>query len=152
MTLNLPKPVAAYFTADRADGEAVSQRAARGRSGLRGRLVAMAPQPPQGVAERRRERRQRDDQEALRERMGHERGRRDRQHDIEQPGRSLAIQQLRTDGDAARVEAGQLMGGHDSEVKGRGGPRQVPPGPAHSPLDEAERPLWAPPHGALLAV
>jgi hypothetical protein len=40
-------------------------------------------------------------------------------HHIKQPSRPRAIQELRAHGDAARVEAGKLVDGHDPRLSGR---------------------------------
>jgi hypothetical protein len=37
-------------------------------------------------------------------------------HHVKQPGRPRPIQELRTHGNAARVEAGELVDGHDSRL------------------------------------
>ena len=67
-------------------GDARAQRPALGAAGvarrrLVGRGVPAAPQPPRALAERRRQRGERGDQERLRERPGQHLGGRDRQHD-----------------------------------------------------------------------
>ena len=41
-------------------------------------------------------------------------------HHLEQPGRPAAVQQLRAHGDAARVDAGQLVDGHVTQGYGTG--------------------------------